>query len=56
MEIKSVAHKGLRRFIEDDVAAGLPPAPLAKIAAIVSFLQDAPDIDAVMKLQMWKAH
>ena len=56
MEIKSVAHKGLRRFIEDGATSGLPPASLAKIGAIVSFLEDAPGIEAVTKLQMWKAH
>lgn len=56
MEIVSVSHKGLRRFIEDGATSGIPPASLGKIAAIVSFLEDAPGIEAVTKLQMWKAH
>lgn len=38
------------------MASGLPAAALAKIEAIVSFLEAAPDIEAVKKLQMWKAH
>jgi len=56
VEIRSVTHKGLRRFIEQGVTAGLPQASLAKIAAIVSFLEDAPGIEAVTRLAMWKAH
>ena len=56
MEIISVSHKGLRRFIETGATGGLPSASLGKIAAIVSFLEDAPGIEAVTKLQMWKAH
>ncbi len=56
MEIRSVSHKGLRRFIEDGTTAGLAAASLVKIAAIVSFLEEAPGIEAVTKLQMWKAH
>lgn len=56
MEIRSIAHKGLRRFVEDDNAAGLPSAHIDKIAAILSFLEAAPGIEAVQKLQTWKAH
>ena len=56
MEITSVAHKGLRRFIEEGAAAGIPSASVAKIGAIISFLEDAPGIEAIVKLQIWKAH
>lgn len=56
MEIKSIAHKGLRRLIEDGATSGVPAAPLAKIETIVAFLEAAPGIEAVQKLQMWKAH
>ena len=56
MEIKSIAHKGLRRLIEDGVASGVPAAPLAKIEAIIAFLEAAPNVEAVTKLQTWKAH
>lgn len=56
MEITSIAHKGLRRLIEDGVTSGVPAAPLAKIQTIVAFLEAAPGIEAVQKLQMWKAH
>jgi proteic killer suppression protein len=56
VEVKTIAHKGLRRFIEDGVTSGLPAAPLAKIATIVSFLDAAPGVEAIQKLQTWKAH
>ena len=56
MEIISVAHKGLKRFIEDGATAGIPTKSLAKIAAIVTFLEDAPGVEAVVKLEIWKAH
>lgn len=56
MEIKSIAHKGLRRLIEKDVASGVPAESRVKIEAIISFLQDAADIEAVKKLPTWKPH
>lgn len=46
----------MRRLIEDGVTSGLPAAAVAKIEAIVSFLDAAPNVEAVTKLQMWKAH
>ena len=56
MEIRSIAHKGLRRLIEDDNAAGVPSTHVAKLEAILSFLEAAPGMEAVQKLQTWKAH
>ena len=56
MEIRSVAHKGLRRLIEDGNTAGLPATYLGKIESILSFLSDAPGIEAVQKLTVWRAY
>jgi toxin HigB-1 len=56
VDIKSVSHKGLRRLIEDDVGSGVPAMAVPKIIAIVSFLADATDMEAVRKLRSWKAH
>ena len=56
MEIRGVAHKSLRRLIEGGNPVGLPAAYVAKIEAIVSFLSDAPGIEAVRKLTVWRAH
>ena len=38
MKIRNVVHKGLRRFIEDDDAAGLQAAVVTRVRRIVSFL------------------
>ncbi|MEE3504178.1 type II toxin-antitoxin system RelE/ParE family toxin [Acidiphilium acidophilum] len=56
MRIRNVVHKGLRRFVEDDDAAGLPPAVVVKIRRIVSFLQDMEREDELRTVPSWKAH
>jgi toxin HigB-1 len=56
MIIRSVSHKGLRRLFETGSTAGLPANAISKIEAILSFLSDAPGIEAVQKLELWKAH
>ena len=56
MEVRSVAHKGLRRLIEKGNPTGLPADYVSKIETIVSFLCDASGIDAVQKLRVWHAH
>jgi proteic killer suppression protein len=56
MEIRSIAHKGLRRLIEDGATAGVPATYAGKLGAIVAFLLAATGIEAVQKLKSWKAH
>jgi proteic killer suppression protein len=56
MKIRNVVHKGLRRFIEDDDAAGLQPAVVAKLRRIVSFLQDMEREEELRPVPSWKAH
>ncbi len=56
MRIRNVIHKGLRSFIEDDDASGLPPAVVVKVQRIVSFLQDMENEDELRAVQNWKAH
>lgn len=56
MKIKSVIHKGLRRFIEKDDASGLQPAAVSKIRRMVSFLQDMEQEDELRTVPSWKAH
>ena len=56
MKIRSIRHRALRRFVERGDESGLPAAYMMKVAAIVSFLQAAPGIDAVRRLQAWKVH
>lgn len=56
MKIRNVIHKGLRRFIEDDDAAGLQPAVAPKIRRMVTFLQDMAQEDELKTVPNWKAH
>ena len=56
MRIRNVVHKGLRKLIEDDNAAGLQPAVADKLRKIVSFLQEMEHEDALRSIAVWKAH
>ena len=56
MKIRSVAHRGLRRFIERDDRAGLPAAFVERIRNIISFLQDMESVEELRDLPSWKPH
>jgi toxin HigB-1 len=56
MDIRSVRHKGLRRWLTRGDMAGLPQAHAVKISAMVSFLSAAAGIEAVQRLAVWRAH
>lgn len=56
MKITNVRHKGLRRLIEKDDAAGLPSQYVGKIRCIIAFLQDMAFVDEVRAIPTWKAH
>jgi len=56
VKIRTVIHKGLRKFIEEDDASGLPPASAAKLRRMVSFLQDMADESELHAVPAWKAH
>jgi proteic killer suppression protein len=56
MKIARVRHRGLRRFIENDDASGLPGAFVEKIRNIVSFLQEMDHTDELKALRSWRAH
>lgn len=56
MKITNVRHKGLRRFIEKDDAAGLPAQYVGKIRNMIAFLQDMASVDEVRAIPTWKAH
>jgi proteic killer suppression protein len=47
MKIGNVRHRGLRRFIEKDDAAGLPAKFVEKIRNMISFLQEMERIGGV---------
>jgi toxin HigB-1 len=56
MIIRSVKHKGLRRFIEFDDTSGLQAQYVEKIRNIVAFLQDMQQERELETLAVWKAH
>jgi toxin HigB-1 len=56
MKIRNVIHKGLRKLIEDDNAAGLQPAVADKLRKIVSFLQEMEHVGELRLITTWKAH
>ena len=56
MKIRNVKHKRLRRFFEDDSAAGLPAQFVDKIRKILAFLQDMESTEELQAVPTWKAH
>ena len=56
MRIRNVRHKGLRRFMEDDDASGIPPAVAPKLRRILSFLQDMDREEELRTVPSWNAH
>lgn len=56
MKIRSVRHKGLRRFIEADDASGLPANVVTKIRDILTFLEGMATEADLRLVPSWKAH
>ncbi|MBI3794650.1 MAG: type II toxin-antitoxin system RelE/ParE family toxin [Nitrospinae bacterium] len=56
MRIRSVIHKGLRRFIERDDSSGLPPVAVERIRNIVTFLLEMGGATELYDIPSWKAH
>ena len=56
MKISGVKHRGLRRLIEEDNAAGLQTAVVDKIRKMIAFLQDMEREDELRTIPSWKAH
>jgi proteic killer suppression protein len=56
MKIRSVAHKGLRRFMAADDPSGLPAAFVEKIRNMLSFLQEMESVEELRHISGWRAH
>jgi proteic killer suppression protein len=56
MEIYTIRHKGLRRFVEKNDPSGLPAAAVEKIRAIVSFLEAMGNVEELYALPTWRVH
>lgn len=56
MKIRSFAHKGLKRFYDEEVAKGLPPDTVEKLRKMLAFLDNMEDPEELRTLGAWKAH
>jgi proteic killer suppression protein len=56
MKIRSVRHKGLKRFIEDDDAKGIRPDLLNRVRNIMAVLIVADDMEGVSGPPEWRIH
>ena len=56
MKIRSVAHKGLRRFFERDDTSELSASVIGKVRTIVTFLVAMDDATELFSVPAWKAH
>lgn len=56
MRIRSVRHRGLRRFIENDDGRGIRPDLLARIRNILAVLIAAEDMTGVAGPPGWRVH
>jgi len=56
MRIRSVRHRGLRRFIEDDDSRGVPPDLVRRARNILAALIAAQDINGLQGPPGWRVH
>jgi toxin HigB-1 len=56
LKIRNFAHKGLKKFYEEDSLKGLPPDTVAKLRKMLAFLDDMQDAEELRLLPSWKAH
>ena len=56
MEIRSVRHRGLRRFIEKDDSRGLSSDLVPRIRRVITALALAQDVESVMAPPGWRLH
>ena len=56
MKIRNFAHKGVKRFYEDDIVKGVPPATADKLRKMLAFLDDMQEPEELRSLPAWQAH
>ena len=56
MKIRNVAHRGLRRFIQNNDPSGLAPSVVEKVRNILTFLQEMEDVQEIRDVPSWNAH
>lgn len=56
MKIRSIAHKGLKRFYAEDSVKGISPDTADKLRKMLAFLDDMEDPEELRSLPAWKVH
>ena len=56
MQIRSVRHKGLKRFVEDDDDRGVRRDLVGRVRNILAVLISAADMDGVQGPPGWRVH
>jgi len=56
VQIRSFAHKGLKKLYAEDNAKGVPPDTAGKLRKMLAFLDDMQDPEELRSLSTWKAH
>jgi proteic killer suppression protein len=56
MELRSFAHKGLKRLYTEDDPKGVPSETTDKLRKMFDFLDDMEDAQELRSLPIWKAH
>ncbi|NGO50378.1 type II toxin-antitoxin system RelE/ParE family toxin [Allomesorhizobium camelthorni] len=56
MKIRSVRHRGLKRFIEDDDGRGIKPELINRARNVLAVLISAQDMDEVSGPPGWRIH
>ncbi|MDO8957432.1 MAG: type II toxin-antitoxin system RelE/ParE family toxin [Deltaproteobacteria bacterium] len=56
MKIRNVAHRGLRRFMQQNDVSSLPPSVVEKVRNILTFLQEMEDAQELRDVPSWNAH
>ena len=56
MKIRSIVHKGLKRFYSEDSTKGVPPDTVDKLRKMLAFLDDMQEPEELRALPSWKVH
>ena len=56
MEIRSISHRGLRRFVETNDLRGLQPDLVARIRRVVTALVLATNVESILGPPGWRIH
>ncbi len=56
MEIRNIAHKGLKRLYENNDSKGLPAPAVDRLRKIFAFLDAIEDARELRTVPVWKAH